>query len=154
MSILLDQLKQQLNIIIDGDLVDSGVAELVLISLFTDSRASQSDELPDGSSDLRGWPGDTYSTTPWGGKLWLLKREKLTSDVKNLAVKYAENALAWMLIDDGSGVMAKAVSVVGSIPRINTLALVIAITKPDGRDMIVAVSQRWDAQFGGLQNAV
>ncbi|AWX98569.1 hypothetical protein A8139_00675 [Marinomonas primoryensis] len=154
MSILLDQLKQQLNIIIDGDLVDSGVAELVLISLFTDSRASQSDELPDGSSDLRGWPGDTYSATPWGGKLWLLKREKLTSDVKNLAVKYAENAFAWMLSDDGNGIMAKAVSVAGSIPRINTLALTISITKPDNRTMTVSVSQRWDAQLGGLQNAV
>ncbi|MCW4628290.1 MULTISPECIES: phage GP46 family protein [Marinomonas] len=146
MSILLDQLKQQLNIIIDGDLVDSSVAELVLISLFTDSRASDSDELPDGSSDLRGWPGDTYSTTPWGGKLWLLKREKLISDVKNLAVKYAENALAWMLVDAGDGIMAKSVSVVGSIPRINTLALTIVITKSDNRTMTVSVSQRWEAQ--------
>ena len=82
MSTLLDQLKQQMNIIVEGDLVDSSVAELVLISLFTDSRASDSDELPDGSNDLRGWPGDTYSTSVWGGKLWLLKREKLTSDVK------------------------------------------------------------------------
>jgi phage gp46-like protein len=154
MSILLDQLKQQMNIIVEGDLVDSSVAELVLISLFTDSRASDSDELPDGSNDLRGWPGDTYSTSVWGGKLWLLKREKLTSDVKNLAVKYAENSLAWMLVDAGDDIMAKAVSVVGAIPRINTLALTIAITKPDGRNMTISVSQRWDAQLGGLQNAV
>lgn len=146
MSILLDQLKQQMDIIVEGDLVDGSVAELVLISLFTDSRASDSDELADGSNDLRGWPGDTYSASVWGGKLWLLKREKLTSDVKNLAVKYAENSLAWMLVDAGDGIMAKSVSVVGSIPRINTLALTIVITKPDSRTMTVSVSQRWEAQ--------
>lgn len=148
MSILLDQLKQQMNVIINGDLVDSSVAELVLISLFTDSRASDSDELPDGSNDLRGWPGDTYSTSPWGGKLWLLKREKLTSDVKNLAVKYAENALAWMLEDEGNGILAKAIDVSSSIPRINTLVLTISITAPDDRQMTLSVSQRWDVQLG------
>lgn len=100
MSILIDQLSESTNIIISGTVPDNSLAELVLISLFTDARASSADELTDGSTDLRGWPGDTYSDLEWGGKLWLLKREKLTSEVKNLAIKVAGNALAWMLEDN------------------------------------------------------
>ena len=154
MSILLDQLSESTNVTINGEAPDNSIAELVLISLFTDARASDSDNLPDLSNDLRGWPGDTYSTKPWGGKLWLLKREKLTSDVKNLSIKYAENALAWMLEDSGDGVMAKSVVVTASIPRINTLMLSIAITKPNGIMMSMSVSQRWAAQFTESQYAV
>ena len=147
MSILFDQLSKQLNIIIDGDIFDNSVAELVLISLFTDARASDFDELPDGSSDLRGWPGDTYSDLTWGGKLWLLKREKLTTEVRNKAVSYAENALAWMLEDDVNGALAKSITVTSSIPRINTLALTVVITKPNGLSMSLSVSQRWEAHY-------
>lgn len=148
MGVLLDEISKSVNVIIDGDLVDDGVAELVLISLFTDARASSSDELPDDSNDLRGWPGDTYSSSEWGGKLWLLKRSKLTSDVKNLAVKYADNALAWMLEDHGSGIMAKSVSVTGTIPVLNTLVLSISITKPDDSVITLSVSERWATQYG------
>ena len=147
MSILIDQLSQSTNIIISGTAPDNSIAELVLISLFTDARAADYDELPDDSNDNRGWPGDTYSTTPWGGKLWLLKRQKLTSDVKNLCVKYAENALAWMLVDEGNGAMAKSVDVAASIPRLNTLALSVVVTKPTGENINVTVTEPWDAQY-------
>ena len=147
MSLLIEQLKQSTNIVIEGDSPANSVSELVLISLFTDARAADYDELPDDSNDKRGWPGDTYTTTPWGGKLWLLKRQKLTSDVKNLSVKYAENALAWMLVDEGTGAMAKAVVVTASIPRLNTLALSVVVTKPTGKNIKVTVTEPWDAQY-------
>ncbi len=134
-------------IIIEGGSVNGDtVSALVLISLFTDSRAEESDTLPDASNDLRGWPGDTFYDAPWGSKLWLLYREKLTTDVRNLAVKYAEDALAWMLVDSGNGQMAKSVIVTGSIPRFQTLALNIDITKPDDEVISLTVSKRWEAQ--------
>jgi len=147
MSLLIEQLKQSTNIVIEGDSPENSVSELVLISLFTDARAADYDELPDGSNDKRGWPGDTYSAEPWGGKLWLLKRQKLTSDVKNLSVKYAENALAWMLVDEGNGAMAKSVVVAASIPRLNTLALSVVVTKPTSENITVTVTEPWDAQY-------
>lgn len=147
MSTLIDQLSQSTNIIISGTGADNSLAELVFISLFTDARAADYDELPDASNDKRGWPGDTYASSPWGGKLWLLKRQKLTSDIKNLSIKYAENALAWMLVDEGNGAMAKSVVVTASIPRLNTLALSVVVTKPTGENMTITVTEPWDAQY-------
>lgn len=145
-SIVFDMMKNT-GIIIEGGSVNGNtVSALVLISLFTDSRAEESDTLPDASNDLRGWPGDTFYDAPWGSKLWLLYREKLTTDVRNLAVKYAEDALAWMLVDSGNGQMAKNVVVTGSIPRFQTLALNIDITKPDDEVISLTVSKRWEAQ--------
>ncbi|HHY0486343.1 TPA: phage GP46 family protein [Vibrio parahaemolyticus] len=133
-------------LIIEGDSVDGTISALVLISLFTDARAEESDTLPDQSGDLRGWPGDTFYDAPWGSKLWLLYREKLTTDVRNRAVKYAEDALAWMLQDQGQGPLAQSITVTGSIPRFQTLALNIVITKPDGESVSLSVSKLWEAQ--------
>lgn len=144
-SILLD-LAENASIILEGTVPEDSVAALVLISLFTDARAETSDTIPDGTTDLRGWPGDSFYDAPWGSKLWLLYREKLTTDVMNRAVKYALDALGWMTTDTGSGQMAKRVDVVGSIPRFQTLALTITITKPDDTVISYTVSKRWEAQ--------
>lgn len=130
----------------EGDSIGNEISTLALISLFTDARADDSDTLPDNSDDLRGWPGDTFSSAPWGSKLWLLYREKMTTEVRNKAVKYAQDALAWMLRDDGYGVTAKSVVVTGSIPKFQTLALNIAITKPDNSVISFTVSKRWETQ--------
>jgi len=132
-------------LIIEG--ADIGeISTLALISLFTDARADDSDTLPDDSTVRRGWPGDSFYSEPWGSKLWLLYREKMTTDVRNKAVKYAEDALAWMLRDNGEGVVAKSVQVTGSIPRFQTLALNVVITKPDDEVISFTVSRRWETQ--------
>ncbi|ARR08679.1 hypothetical protein HJ155_04095 [Vibrio parahaemolyticus] len=144
-SIVFDMMKNT-GLIIEGGSVDDTISALVLISLFTDARAEESDTLPDQSGDLRGWPGDTFYDAPWGSKLWLLYREKLTTDVRNRAVKYAEDALSWMLQDQGEGPLASSVKVTGSIPRFQTLALNIEITKPDGESVSLSVSKLWEAQ--------
>ncbi|MBV7315441.1 phage GP46 family protein [Shewanella sp. NIFS-20-20] len=148
-SIVFDMVKNS-GVLIDGSNeggdIDGEISALVLISLFTDARADDSDELPDASNDLRGWPGDTFYDAPWGSKLWLLYREKLTTEVRNKAVKYAEDALAWMLKDTGDGALAKSVKVTGSIPRFQTLALNIVITKPDDEVISFTVSKRWETQ--------
>lgn len=71
----------------------------VTISLFTDALASRDDELSDGSSDRRGYWGDTElsNNESLGSKLWLLKREKITQSVINKARDYCDIALAWLV---------------------------------------------------------
>ncbi|WP_240222852.1 phage GP46 family protein [Rheinheimera hassiensis] len=145
MSAIVFGMMKNAGLIIEG--ADIGeISTLALISLFTDARADDSDTLPDDSNDLRGWPGDSFYSEPWGSKLWLLYREKMTTDVRNKAVKYAEDALTWMLRDNGEGVVAKSVQVTGSIPRFQTLALNVVITKPDDEVISFTVSRRWETQ--------
>nr|WP_269809166.1 phage GP46 family protein [Enterovibrio nigricans] len=59
-SIVFDMMKNT-GVIIEGERVENDtVSALVLISLFTDARAQESDTLPDNSRNLRGWPGDSF----------------------------------------------------------------------------------------------
>ncbi|MDM5132902.1 phage GP46 family protein [Aeromonas piscicola] len=125
---------------------DDGLATLVLQILFTDARADPSDVLPDGTNDRRGWIGDTFADEPWGSKLWLLDRSKLTTDVRNKAVTYAQTALERHLKPD----YAKQVVVTGAIPQFQMLQLDIAITRPDGSVMTLSIKQRWEAQANAL----
>ncbi|MCV9382450.1 phage GP46 family protein [Aeromonas hydrophila] len=125
---------------------DDGLATLVLQILFTDARADPSDVLPDGTKDRRGWIGDTFADEPWGSKLWLLDRSKLTTDVRNKAVTYAQTALERHLKPD----YAKQVVVTGAIPQLQMLQLDIAITRPDGSAMTLSIKQRWEAQANAL----
>ena len=71
----------------------------VTISLFTDALASEDDELSDGSTDRRGYWGDTElaNNASLGSKLWLLKREKITQAVVNKARDYCDIALKWLI---------------------------------------------------------
>ena len=125
---------------------DDGLATLVLQILFTDARADPSDVLPDGTNDRRGWIGDTFADEPWGSKLWLLDRSKITTDVRNKAVTYAQTALERHLKPD----YAKQVVVTGAIPQLQMLQLDIAITRPDGSAMTLSIKQRWEAQANAL----
>ncbi|MGY4028226.1 phage GP46 family protein [Aeromonas rivuli] len=125
---------------------DDGLATLVFQILFTDARADESDVLPDGTDDRRGWIGDTFADEPWGSKLWLLERSKLTTDVRNKAVTYAQTALERHLKPD----YAKQVVVTGSIPQFQLLQLDIAITRPDGSEMTISIKKRWEAQANAL----
>ncbi|MCX7132693.1 phage GP46 family protein [Aeromonas sp.] len=125
---------------------DDGLATLVLQILFTDARADPSDVLPDGTNDRRGWIGDTFADEPWGSKLWLLDRSKLTTDVRNKAVTYAQTALERHLKPD----YAQQVVVTGAIPQLQMLQLDIAITRPDGSAMTLSIKQRWEAQANAL----
>lgn len=125
---------------------DDGLETMVLQILFTDIRADDSDVLPDGTDDLRGWVGDTFSDQAWGSKLWLLDRSKLTTEVRNKAVTYAQTALDRHLKPD----YASSVVVTGSIPQFQLLQLDIAITKRDGSAMSMSIKQRWEAQANAV----
>ena len=108
--------------------LDNSVGSLVILSLFTDRRALESDVIPGGGTDRRGWWGDTWSQNPTGSRLWLLSREKQVSSVLRRAKSYAEEALAW-LAEDGH---VRQVEVSASSPADGFLLLNIQLTLPDG----------------------
>lgn len=71
----------------------------IILSLFTDRRASADDVLPAGATDRRGWVGEAFvgDGKPWGSHLWLVRTGKATDDVLERARFAAQEALAWMV---------------------------------------------------------
>lgn len=124
-------------IISGGDLFpDNGLATAVLVSLFTDARAPQISELPQGETSLRGWWGDLAQRTT-GSLLWLIQREKTLPEVALRAQEYCENALAWMI----EQAVAESVTVQAVLVRPFGLQLNISITRGDSK----SYSYLWDA---------
>lgn len=114
-----------------GLVEDDGLDTAVILSLFTDRQAEPGDIIPDGTTNRRGWWGDSYSAVEgdkYGSRLWLLDRSKQLPEVMALAKSYCEEALAW-LVTDGA---AKNVVVTVTNPRDGILYAVIQIFKPDG----------------------
>lgn len=76
----------------------------VILSIFTDARASADDKLPLNETNRRGWVGDEFmsdgfSDRPdnWGTLLWLLYTGKVTDDVPAKAVFTVKEGLAWLV---------------------------------------------------------
>jgi len=113
---------------------DAGLNTAVIMSLFTDRRASDDDVLPSSSDDKRGSWMDSFPDVEGdkiGSRLWLLDRAKLTQDTVDKVKYYCEEALAW-LVQDG---IAKAVNVVTEVVRKHPLGIIAAtidIVRPDG----------------------
>jgi phage gp46-like protein len=127
-----------------GDLVSDGsLTTAVVLSLFLDARAKDDDEIPDGSSDRRGWWADAYAgqlPDSFGSRLWLLHREKQLASVLARAKEYAEEALAW-LVKDG---VAQSVQVTADIPRQGVLGLLVVIERPDGSRLEYLFNNLWE----------
>ncbi len=83
---------------------DDGLTTAMILSVFTDRRAHTDDRLPGGASDDRrgSWHDNVLPVAgdQEGSRLWLLAREKRTTDVLDRARAYVEEALVW-LIEDG-----------------------------------------------------
>lgn len=129
----------------DGDMAtDAGMETAVIISLFTDRRAGEDDELPATETDRRGWWGNTYELRgdEIGSKLWLLRREKQMDVVARRAEGYAREALKWLVEDK----VAKRVDVAGSIPRPGWLLLDIKIWRPDATLKNFKYDYNWQSQ--------
>jgi len=131
--------------IADGGLeVDEGLQTAVIISLFTDRQADPDDELPDNSTDRRGWWADAYADTPGdkiGSKLWLLSRSKHLPEVARKAKGYAAEALQWM-IDDG---IADEVDIAVEWYSAEILAMKVEIARPDGTPLTFKFDNLWEA---------
>ncbi|MDA0148862.1 phage GP46 family protein [Vibrio sp. LaRot3] len=119
---------------------DDGLSSLVILMLFTDARANESDELPNQSTDRKGWPGNTYSDFEWGSRLWLLMRRKITTETKSLAKEYATEALK-PLVNYG---YAKRYIVTATRTGAYQISLAISITKPDDSELSYEAALRWE----------
>ena len=82
--------------------LEDSLATAIVLSLFTDRRATDDDMLPRGVSDRRGWVGDEFmgaAGDAWGSGLWLLRAGKVGGDVLEQARFEAQEALAWLVRD-------------------------------------------------------
>lgn len=79
------------------DLVDNFDTSLQM-SIYCERRADSSEVLsPD---QRRGWWGNTVSNIPnfeIGSKIWILYQSRLTQDVLNQIIDYAEESLQWLV---------------------------------------------------------
>ena len=139
-----------------GDLVlfgfdlgrDDGLETAVIISLFTDRRASAEQIPPEyEQDDLRGYWGDitnASTTDQTGSLLWLLSREKQLPQTLSRAEQYCREALAWM-IDD---VVATKIEVAASYYTRGVMLLETDIYRPDGSVVRYRYNYEWSAQAG------
>jgi len=122
-----------------GLATDDSLRTAILISLFTDARASEDAALPEGGDDLRGWWGDQFAREAGpdagsaedrnriGSLLWLFSRSKTLPAVLSGARRAAEDALSWLVRD---GVAARvSVEVERQDQR---LAIGIVLDRPTG----------------------
>lgn len=126
---------------------DDSLYTAVLVSLFTDARASSADELPPElaqEADLRGYWGDAIADDRQsiGSKLWLLHREKQLPRVLARAERYATEALQW-LVRDG---LATAVQVTASNNKQGVLELAVSVTIPAVQGLMLRTEQ-WNFTF-------
>ena len=123
---------------------DDGLRTAVILSLFTDRRAEDDDDLPDEGQDRRGWWADAWPQVDGdriGSRLWLLSREKVVPEVLQRAREYAEEALAW-LVDDG---IASAVRVEAQEQARGVLGLRIVIERPRAGAVEYRFNRIWEA---------
>ena len=85
-----------------GDLLrEEGLTTAILISLFTDARADDDDEIDD-KNDKRGWWGDLVSPSPIGSKLWQFERVKTTQTTIEQFKNAILECLQWLIDDEVS----------------------------------------------------
>ena len=131
--------------VVSGASLQSGndLTTAVLISLFTDRVAQPGDEIPDGTSDPRGWWGDNQpdgNNRPIGSRLWLLSRAKQTQETLSRARTYAQEALQWM-IQDG---VAELVTVDATWQGRGFLAMVVTIQRSNGTNVALNFKWAWE----------
>ena len=101
------------------------LARAVIISLFSWARANDDDEVVGGRRE--GFWGDSYEEEAGavtGSRLWLLAREKITSEVLQKCKDYTSQALAW-LVSDGVASDVQVTVERGDLDRVNLLVRVI-----------------------------
>lgn len=124
---------------------DEGLQTAVIISLFSDRQAENSDILPEGETYRRGWYGDAVpeiERDKIGSKLWLLSREKQMPIVLRRAEEYATESLQWLIED----MVATNVRVVATNPGMGILHLQVDITRPSGNAVTFRYDYNWNAQ--------
>lgn len=132
----------------NGDLLrEEGLETAVLMSLFSDRRAEEKDEI-DNKNDRRGWWGDQTAglTDQIGSRLWIIERAKTTSQTVVLAKQYVKEALQWML-DDGVASKINVMTERFGNPGEDKLGITIEIYKINGQIEVFEFDDLWTAQF-------
>jgi phage gp46-like protein len=108
----------------------------VILSLFSDRRATVDDKLPMNETDRRGWVGDEFTfrdfdarPDPWGSRLWICYGGKVSADLLEKARFAAEESLDWLVRDGIASRVDVAAQWVGD--RLDRLAVRPTIYKPD-----------------------
>jgi phage gp46-like protein len=113
-----------------GLAADGGIRSAILVCLFTDRRAPEATVLTDGTTNRRGWWGDTYSAQPWGSLLWTLNRAKKVDGAAllNLAADMCRDACQ-VLVDSGY-VRSVGVRTFWLTPQ--AMGIEVTVRRPDG----------------------
>lgn len=125
---------------------DDGLETAVIISLFTDRRATPEQipaELP--QDDLRGFWGDVkppVAGDQTGSLLWLLAREKQVPSTLSRAKQYCTDALAWLIEDK----ISNRVDVATEYVATGWMGIAIDIYKPDSAPTRYRYNYEWKAQ--------
>jgi phage gp46-like protein len=138
----------------DGDFeAEPGLQTAVLISLFTDRHAEETDELDD-IDDKRGWWGDQIDVIAEGdeigSRLWLLERQVIRQNTLVKIQQYDEEALQWM-IDDGVVADINVIVERMEYPDDDKIAHKIELFKIDGNTEVFEFDDLWEGQFNGIQ---
>lgn len=121
---------------------DDGLETSVAISVFTDRRITD-DNLPILETDKRGWWGDMFPEIPndqIGSRLWLIEREKNTTETLRRSEEFIEKSLQWM-IEDG---VSNGITAVSFYDNNKQLISDVDISRPDQESERFQVL--WDAQ--------
>ena len=125
--------------VVPGDLQQGNDLETAIyISLFTDRLARDDDQI-DGT-DRRGWWADTGADYPIGSRLWLLRRQKLTTAVAGKAEDHCREALQWLLDDS----VVSSITVQSRLVYPRTLLLGIRYQEPGKAAQNVKYSWVWE----------
>jgi phage gp46-like protein len=126
-----------------GDLImGNDLSTAVLISLFTDRRARADDEIPDGTTDPRGWWADALDGEQIGSRLWLLSSARAVPDTTRRAQEYCKESLQWLLDDQIVSKIDVQAAILGGCN--STLAITVALTQPDGKMLAWKYRYAWD----------
>lgn len=132
-----------------GDIdADDGLQTAVLISLFSDARATQEmlDQI-DNDGDLRGFWGDiTIPGDSTGSLLWTIKRAKQLTSTLAKARGFCQEALRWMIDDKIAEKVEVFTSYLG--PASGVMIIEINIYRPGTKNPVqYRFNYEWSAQL-------
>jgi phage gp46-like protein len=124
---------------------DSSLESVVLLSLFTDSEASQEEIKSAGLDRQQGWWADADSLREpgvrrRGSKLWLLSRGKTTLETLRRCEWYIRDSLQW-LVDAG---IISTIAVVTTRPRPGIVGIDLTLTRPS--KLLPAYRRLWEVR--------
>lgn len=109
---------------------DQGLRTAIIISLYSNRRAADEDELPDDNGTKEGWWADKLrlSDDNIGSKLWLIGRGKIKADeIIPKAEQFTCECLQWMIDDN----VAESIDVEASIIEPTSIEIDIEIIRPE-----------------------